>query len=326
MFRRGIFVMFGFVIMALILGAAVATFVAITSGANIWLVIGVTILAVLGLGTVARNIMRRTFAPVGELIDATRRLGEGESGVRIRNFRPGPLAAVGASFNRMAERLEAEDERRRRFLADVSHEMRTPLTVIRGQVEAVLDGLHDTESLERAIDEVDLMDRLLDDLRVLAMAEAGRLTLHRELTDLSTLVNDVVASHATPIQSQEVALRVDVADELPEVWVDPQRVRQILGNLVSNALKQMPDGGSMAIAVRREDGNVEIAVSDTGQGIPPDMLETIFERFVRSGDTAGTGLGLSIARDLARAHDGSLVAENRPGEGAVMRLSLPVSS
>jgi signal transduction histidine kinase len=284
----------------------------------------VAILVILVIGTLARNVLGRTFAPVGELIDATRRLGDGETGVRIRTFRPGPLAAVGASFNRMAERLEAEDERRRRFLADISHEMRTPLTVIRGEVEAVLDGLHPTRSLDRVLDEVDLMDRLLEDLRVLAMAEAGRLTLHPEPTDLTILVHDVVATYATAIEGQAVSLEVDVSDEIPEMQIDPQRVRQILSNLVSNALKQMPEGGSLQISVRADQAMTEVLVADTGPGIPPDRLDAIFERFVRDGDAAGTGLGLSIARDLAIAHDGSLVAANRQGGGAVFTLSLPI--
>jgi len=324
MFRRGIFLVFAFVVLALIVGAAVAAFLAITSRASVWLVVGVAILALLFLGSLARNVMRRNFAPVGELIDATRRLGEGDTGVRIRNLRPGPLAAVGASFNRMAERLEAEDERRRRFLADITHEMRTPLTVVRGEVEAVLDGLHDTNSLDLVLDEVDLMDRLLEDLRVLAMAEAGRLTLHPEATDMSSLINDVVATHATVMESQGVSLELEVDDYIPEMSIDPQRVRQILNNVVSNALKQMPDGGVLQISANVTTTTVELTVGDTGPGVPPDQLETIFERFVRSGDTAGTGLGLSIARDLAVAHDGSLVAENRPGQGAVFRLSLPL--
>jgi len=314
--------MFGLVVMAVVVGVAVATLIAITSRANVWLVIGVATLAIVAVGVLARNVLGRTFAPVGELIDATRRLGDGDAGVRIRNFRPGPLAAVSASFNRMAERLEEEDERRRRFLADVSHEMRTPLTVIRGEVEAVLDGLHTTKSLDRVLDEVDLMDRLLEDLRVLAMAEAGRLTLHPEPTDLTSLVSDVLATYDALIQEQDVKLELDGDDEIPELQLDPQRVRQILSNLVSNALKQMPEGGSLQVSVHAEQAKVEVVVKDTGPGIPPAQLEAIFERFVRSGDTAGTGLGLSIARDLAVAHDGSLVAANRSG-GAVFTLSLP---
>jgi signal transduction histidine kinase len=313
--------MFGLVVMALVVGAAVATLVAVTSRANVWLVIGVAILVILVIGTLARNVLGRTFAPVGELIDATRRLGDGETGVRIRNFRPGPLAAVGASFNRMAERLEAEDERRRRFLADVSHEMRTPLTVIRGEVEAVLDGLHPTGSLDRVLDEVDLMDRLLEDLRVLAMAEAGRLTLHPEPTDLTILVRDVVATYATAIEGQAVSLEVDVSDEIPEMQIDPQRVRQILSNLVSNALKQMPEGGSLQISMRANQATAEVLVADTGPGIPPDRLDAIFERFVRSGDTAGTGWPRSPA--TWPSLDGRWAA-NRQGGGAVFTLTLPI--
>jgi signal transduction histidine kinase len=281
------------------------------------------VLALLGLGLFARNRFRRTWAPVGNLIDATQRLGDGESGVRIPIAEPGPLAAVSGSFNRMASRLEEEDQRRRRLLADLSHELRTPLTVIRGEIEAVLDGLHDPQSLSHVVDEVDLMERLLEDLRVLTLTEAGRLQLHRETLDIEILVGDVITSFATLLESHGVVTTVEIQTDLPEIEVDHHRLRQVLANLISNAAAQMPEGGSLRVQAREEGTWLVIEVSDTGPGIPEDRLERVFERFVKSGDSSGTGLGLSIARDLVEAHGGTLDAANRPEGGARFSLRLP---
>jgi signal transduction histidine kinase len=282
------------------------------------------VLAVLGLGLFAKNRFRRTWAPVGNLIDATQRLGDGQTGVRIPIAEPGPLAAVSGSFNKMAARLEEEDERRRRLLADLGHELRTPLTVIRGEIEAVLDGLHDPQSLSHVVDEVELMERLLEDLRVLALAEAGRLQLHKEQINIEDLIGDVVASFTSTLQTHRVETVVAVQPAMTDLEADPHRLHQVLANLVSNASTQMPDGGILTVNARQEQTTLVIQVSDTGPGIPVDRLEHIFERFVKAGDSAGTGLGLSIARDLVEAHDGSITAANRPDGGAVFTIRIPV--
>jgi signal transduction histidine kinase len=279
---------------------------------------------VVGIILFVRSRFGRTWAPVGQLIDATRRLGDGETGVRIPINQPGPLAAVSGSFNRLAARLEEEDERRRRLLADLGHELRTPLTVIRGEIEAVIDGLHDPSQLSNVIDEVELMERLLEDLRVLTLAEAGRLQLHREPTDLEGLVGDVVTSFATAMEARHVTPAVSVDPVIGEIEVDPYRLRQVLSNLVSNALNQMPEGGKLEVSASLERDRVLLAVADTGPGIPADRLEHVFERFVKSGDSTGSGLGLSIARDLVEAHGGTIAAANRPEGGAVFTIDLPV--
>jgi signal transduction histidine kinase len=306
-----------------LLGALLANLFGSFHGPRRLVVGGLAVLALLGLGLFARNRFRRTWAPVGNLIDATQRLGDGESGVRIPIAEPGPLAAVSGSFNRMASRLEEEDQRRRRLLADLSHELRTPLTVIRGEIEAVLDGLHDPQSLSHVVDEVDLMERLLEDLRVLTLTEAGRLQLHRETLDIEILVSDVITSFATLLESHGVVTTVEIQSDLPEIEVDHHRLRQVLANLISNAAAQMPEGGSLRVQAREEGTWLVIEVSDTGPGIPEDRLERVFERFVKSGDSSGTGLGLSIARDLVEAHGGNLDAANRPEGGARFSLRLP---
>jgi signal transduction histidine kinase len=286
-------------------------------------VLGIALLVLVGIVLFARNRFGRSWRPIGLLIDATRRLGDGETGVRIPITEPGPLAAVSGSFNRMAARLEEEDERRRRLLADLGHELRTPLTVIRGEIEAVIDGLHDPSQLANVIDEVELMERLLEDLRVLTLAEAGRLQLHREPTDLQSVVSDVLASFAAPMEAHQVSSVVSVDPAIGEIEVDPYRLRQVLANLVSNAIHQMPDGGKVEVSATRGPDMVRIVVADTGPGIPPDRLEQVFSRFVKSGDSTGSGLGLSIARDLVEAHGGSISAANRPQGGAVFTIVLP---
>lgn len=325
MFRRLFGFLFFLVLGGAALGAVIATGFASMSGADRWIVVGVTLLALVGFAMTARWMFRRTWQPVGELIDATGRLGEGEVGVRIRSRGRGPLSAVSASFNRMAERIEAEDERRRRLLADLSHELRTPLTVIRGEIEAVLDGLHPAGNLSNVVDEVDLMERLLDDLRVLALAEAGRLQLNREPCDLGRLIEDVVSSFSSSIESHGIGLDISIGNFLPEITADPHRLHQVLSNVVANAIRQMADGGTLGVSLRAERNELVVEVADTGPGIPEDRLENIFERFVKGGDSAGTGLGLSISRDLVEAHGGTMTATNRPDGGALFVLHLPVT-
>jgi signal transduction histidine kinase len=323
MFRRVIGFVFVLIVMGTIVGAIVATGFMVMTGHRRWIGVAVTLVVVLAFGFLARRMFGRTWAPVGELIDATRRLGDGESGIRIETRGPGPLAAVSASFNRMAESLEAEDERRRRFIADIGHELRTPMTVIRGEIEAVIDGLHPPESLGNVIDEVDIIDRLLDDLRVLAMTEAGRLRLEPEPTDIAELARDVLASYSGRFDAQGVTSELVVSADVSEVEVDPLRMHQVLSNLVGNALDQMPEGGELEVTVRIGEGSTHIEVADSGPGVDDADAERIFERFVRAGDSGGSGLGLSISRDLVEAHGGTLTATNAPGGGAIFTVRLP---
>jgi signal transduction histidine kinase len=320
------FALFLFIVVPLI--AVIATrALRLFEGPYRLIVIGAGVLLLIGLVALARRGFGRTWAPVGELIDATQRLGDGETGVRIDVRTPGPLAAVSGSFNRMAARLEEEDDRRRRLLADLGHELRTPLAVIRGEIEAVLDGVHEPSTLSTVIDEVDLMERLLEDLRLLSLAEAGRLQLQMEPTDLEALIEDVVESFSTSLGAQRVETDVAVARGVPEIVADPHRLRQVLGNLVSNALKQMPDGGTLTLRLTSDREVVVIEVADTGPGIPVDRLDQVFDRFVKAGDSAGTGLGLSIARDLVQAHGGTIAAANRLDVvGASFTIRLPIAA
>jgi len=308
---------FGFVLFLLVVSAIVGGLIAWVASPNRGLFLVVGFLAIIAFALVMRTVFRRTWAPVSDLIDATTQLGDGDTSVRMATSGSGPWSAVTSSFNTMAERIEEEDERRRRLLADLGHEMRTPLSVIQGQIEAVLDGVHPPESLRNVVDEVGLMDRLLEDLRTLALTEAGRLTLAVEPTDIGHLVEDVVASFSTMISSQNVATKIST-HRASTAEVDPHRLHQVVANLVTNALNQMPEGGTLEVKVE----GTTITIADTGPGIAVDRLETVFERFQKSPDSKGSGLGLSIARDLVVAHGGTIAAHNRSSGGAVFEIQL----
>jgi signal transduction histidine kinase len=269
----------------------------------------------------------RTWGPIRELIGAAGSLADGDYATRVPVQGSPAVRRVGASLNEMAERLEEAETQRRRLLADLGHELRTPLTVIRGEVEAMLDGVHqpDPRHLELLIDEVEVMERLLEDLRTLSLAEAGTLALHPEPTDLNVLVADVADGYRRVAGEDGVEVIVQLDERIPEAEIDPVRIREVVTNLVVNALRAMPDGGTLTLTLTTLAGReaVTIEVADTGHGIDPDELPKVFDRFHRSPGSPGSGLGLTISRDLVRSHGGTLTLDSRPGEGTVATVTLP---
>jgi two-component system sensor histidine kinase BaeS len=265
--------------------------------------------------------------PLAELASATERLADGEPDVRVAVRGPRPVRGLVSSFNTMAARLDRTRADRQALLADVTHELRTPLTVIGGGIEAILDGIHpaDEDHLAPILAETRVMDRLLDDLRTLSLAEAGALPLHREPADLVELAADVLAAQRPVATAAGVELRAS-GDASLDVVVDPVRVREILANLVGNALRHTPAGGSVTVEVRGDGDHALAVVRDTGEGIPPADLERVFTRFHRRSDTGGSGLGLTIARDLAAAHGGTIAAasDGIPGHGTTFTVRLPL--
>lgn len=295
----------------------------------------VVVLAGLAGLLVAGSTIRGSAAILDDLGAAASRVEDGDytARVRIRRRGPRPLRNLVRAFNTMVGRLEIDERRRRSLLADVSHELRTPLAVVQGQVEAILDGVHpaDAAHLAAILDETAVLTRLVDDLRTLALSEGGTLALHREPTDLAILATDVATAMGPVAGDAGLALNVDAAEELPLVDADPVRVREILTNLVANAIRHTPAGGQIAVRVRPSTGagpgepaEVELAVADTGSGIDAELLPHVFERFVRGAGSAGSGLGLAIARGLAEAHGGSIAADSQAGLGTTITVRLPV--
>ncbi len=275
---------------------------------------------------VARGI-RRLVIPLGDLIDAAQSVEAGDYGARVRPRGPRELRALARAFNAMSERLETSEEQRRRLLADVTHELRTPLTIMQGNLEALLDGLYpaDAQHLEPILDETRVISRLVDDLRTLSLAEAGALTLHREPTDAAQLVTDSVASFRAQADAAGVDLVTALDGALPQVEVDPVRMREVLSNLLSNALRYTPRGGNVRVGASAFDGHVRVSVHDTGPGIAADALPHVFDRFYKSEESRGAGLGLAIAKSLVVAHGGEIEAISAAGQGTDMRFTLPIT-
>jgi two-component system sensor histidine kinase BaeS len=275
---------------------------------------------------------RRIALPLGNLIEAAGRVENGDYSVRVEERHRGPyeLRTLTRAFNEMAARLETNECQRRTLLADVGHELRTPLAVLQGQLEAMVDGVHpaDETHLAAALEEIRVMEQLVDDLRTLTLAEAGTLALHREPTDMAVLVQDAVAGFGGLARSADVKLQVEMPDDLPSLDLDPIRIRQVLGNLISNALRYAPRHSTVRIIARRTvapAGRVAVSVVDSGPGIPPELLPHLFERFAKSAESRGSGLGLAIARRLAEAHGGSIRAEQPTGGGTAIVFELPVA-
>jgi two-component system OmpR family sensor kinase/two-component system sensor histidine kinase BaeS len=264
--------------------------------------------------------VRGTWWPVRELIRAAGALADGDYSARVPAARSRAMQPVVASFNDMARRLESADEQRRQLLADLGHELRTPLTVIRGELEAIGDGLHQPteENLSLLLAEVEVMERLLEDLRTLSMIEAGSLALHPEPTGIDVLLNEVADGHRR--RADELGVAVTVAADPIELVVDPVRIREVVSNLVVNALRAMPEGGGLVLRAKRSGRGAVIEVSDTGVGIGD--AELVFERFHKGEESEGSGLGLTISRDLVRAHGGSISMESEPGRGTTVRVDL----
>jgi two-component system, OmpR family, sensor histidine kinase BaeS len=271
------------------------------------------------------RLIRRTGAPVGDLIEAAGRVEAGEIGTQVPERGPSEVRSLARAFNAMSSRLAANEEARRTLLADVSHELRTPLTVMQGTLEGVLDGVYpaDEAHLRPILDETRVLSRLIDDLRTLSLSEAGALRLYREPTDLMALLAEVVASHRAT--ADEIGLELDLeASDLTPISVDSARVRQVVTNLVANAMRFTPAGGRILLAAFASDGAVTIRVSDTGPGMAPDDVEHAFDRFYRSPGSSGSGLGLSIARNLVEAHGGRIGLRSEPGAGTTVEVVLPV--
>jgi signal transduction histidine kinase len=286
-------------------------------------------LALLALaGFVLARAVRRMAAPIGDVMEAADRLAAGDHATRVEPRGPREVRALARAFNAMAERLQANEEQRRNLLADVAHELRTPLSVIRGNAEGLMDGLYapDADHFAPIVEETDVMARLLDDLLLLSTAEAGTLSLYREAVSPADVVSDAIGAFRAAADDVGVRLEGHAAEGLPEIAADPVRIREVLSNLIANALQHTLAGGAVTVDAGTVDGRraMEFRVVDDGSGIAKDELPFVFERFRKSADSGGAGLGLAISKRLVEAHGGRIGAESEPGRGTTIRFSLPV--
>jgi signal transduction histidine kinase len=277
-------------------------------------------------------ISRWLAAPLARLETTVRELGKRNFTVRAKVTGSKEMRSVAQAFNDMAADLEKAETLRRNLLADVAHELRTPLSVLQGNLHALADGIYPLEKSEvaRLLQQTELLARLVNDLRELAQAEAHQLTLNRTEIDLQSLVQSTVASFKATADQRGVALKVDLPQTPILMQGEAGRIRQVLNNLLQNALTHTPDGGNIRVHLRAEPPYVVIEVADTGSGIAPEQLPHIFDRFYRtdrsrSRDSGGSGLGLAIAKAFVELHGGTITAASagEVGKGSTFTIKLP---
>lgn len=271
---------------------------------------------------ISRNA--RGFFTFADVMQAADRVATGDYTVRVNEYGKGDTRQLAVSFNTMVERLEENDAQRRAFFADIAHELRTPLSVVRGTIEAMLDGVYprDPEHLSPLLDEIAVITRLLEDLQLVATAEAGGLKLYREQVDLGELDDDLIAAFGPRASAAGITLRAEIPAGI-EVEIDPVRIRQVLENLVSNAIRYTPSGGTVVVSGAVVDQDVVVSVVDTGTGMTEEQRSRMFDRFIKSADSGGSGLGLSIAKSLVEAHGGKIWATSNPDSGTTVAFSIP---
>jgi signal transduction histidine kinase len=310
------------------LDAAQATFLA-----RVRRMLWIGALAALGVALIAGGFLFRSItAPLRELTAASEAIAEGDLSVRADVRGHDEVAQLADAFNSMAGSLARMEEARRNQTADIAHELRTPLTVLQGTLEAMLDGVYpaDRENLQAALIQTRTLSRLIEDLRILALADAGKLHLEKDIVTLESFLKGVVEAYQPQAKAEGIALALETPTGLPVVSADRDRLAQVMGNLLSNTLQYVPEGGHVGVEAEGGGREVVVRVKDDGPGVPPEDLPHVFERFWRADParrqaTGGSGLGLSIARYIVEAHGGRMWAEETPGGGLTVAFLLPVA-
>ncbi len=296
---------------------------------TIWLAgIGLALALPILVGIVARRAFSNMVNPLAQVMAAADAVAEGDLSVRVPETGPGEMAQLAVSFNRMVSELERNDALRRNLTADVAHELRTPLHIIQGNLEGIMDGVYEPtlEQMDLLLDETRRLARLVEDLRTLSLAEAGQLSLTKEPIPVRGLLEDVATSFSGQAEAAGIHLCVEAKTTDGVTFLgDAGRMDQVLSNLVANALRHTDRGGSVWLRTEREPGWVCIQVADTGSGIRPEDLPNIFDRFWRDDPSRqdSSGLGLAIARQLVQAHGGRIGVESRLGQGTTFSIDLP---
>jgi len=277
-------------------------------------------------------LSRRVLAPVKALTSAARQLGRGDFSQRVQVKDKGEVGEMANTFNFMASDLEQAEQLQRNMVADIAHELRTPLSNLRGYLEAVRDGVikPDADTIRSLDEEAALLSRLVDDLQELSLAEAGELKLVCQAENIGELIKQTVGGLQAQAATKGLSVSVDLPDRLPAVNIDSHRISQVLRNLLENALAHTAEGDAITVTAAQQGNWVEVSVVDTGEGIPAEDLPNIFERFYRvdksrARATGGSGLGLTIAKRLVEAHGGTIQAQSEGGKGSRFSFTVPVA-
>jgi signal transduction histidine kinase len=303
-----------------------AQFLQRTNEALIFAMLGALLVALVIGGLLARTLT----GPLQALTHAAQNITQGQLEQEVKVRTNDEIGQLAAAFNRMSQEVARVNQLRRQMTADIAHDLRTPLTVISGYVESMRDGdlKPSTERFALIYSEIERLQNLVGDLRMLSMVDAGELSLNPQSISPKNLLERASALFRHQAEGQHVTIQVNAGDDLPNIRVDEARLIQVLGNLISNALRYSLPGGTITLAAQTSADQLEIRVEDTGTGIPADELPYIFNRF-RRGDksrhteTGETGLGLAIVKALVEAHGGSVSAESKPDEGTTIRLMFP---
>jgi two-component system OmpR family sensor kinase/two-component system sensor histidine kinase BaeS len=297
---------------------------------------GVPLVFTLAIFLIGAFTFRRIFLPLADVMAAADAVADGDLSVRLRQDQAGEMGRLARSFNRMTSELQRAEQQRRSLTADVAHELRNPLHIIQGNLEGILDGVYRPTAahLAATLDETRLLARLVDDLQTLSLAESGQLPLHLQSVSAADLLADAEASFSAAFSSAGITLLVQVEgdEHTMQIKADPDRLDQVLSNLLANAMRHTPPDGQVTLSARSLKDLVVIEVVDSGPGIPQDELPYVFDRFWK-GDPSrsrqahtGSGLGLAIARQLVQAHGGTITVESPPGSGARFQVLLPRSA
>jgi signal transduction histidine kinase len=272
---------------------------------------------------------RRFGRPMTQIFLAIDSIAEGDLSVRVPEHYPRQFGQLARRFNHMVSELERAEQQRRNLTADIAHELRTPLHIIQGNLEGMIDGVYEptSENINNTLDETKLLSRLVNDLQTLSLAEAGQLPLHPTRFLLTDLIQDLTSSFSSQAATLGIDLKTNIADPSQEITADYDRLNQVLSNLISNALRHTPKDGTILLNTESTEGKIRIMVQDTGEGISAEDIPFIFDRFWRSDKSrlgrVNSGLGLAIAKQLIQAHDGTIEAQSEIGKGARFVIEIP---
>lgn len=272
--------------------------------------------------------LRRSTLSIDDMREASERIAQGDYDVQVTVHGPQEIRSVAIAFNSMASQLKQHEESRQELLADITHELRTPLAVIQGNLEGMLDRIYlpDETHLLNTLEETHHLSRLIEDLHLLSLLDSGALKLNREPTDMLALAHETTRAFQPQAKREGFTIEIINGEDLPNAEIDPVRVREILSNLIVNALRHMDPGGCVRIRLTEmEDVYIHIEVEDNGSGIPAEELAFVFDRFRKSPDSKGSGLGLSIVKSLVEAHGGEIEITSKLNQGTIVSFTLPLA-